>query len=88
MTTPTRFFSVPALIELDELSDVELATIDEATYRPHPGQEMGALHPVVWTRAVGKGRMVYVALGHTPESYGDPNLTRIIANAMRWVARR
>lgn len=65
-----------------------LAAIDEATYRPHPGQEMGALHPVIWTRAVGKGRMVYVALGHTPESYDDPNLTRIIANAMRWVARK
>lgn len=34
MTTPTCFFSVPALIELDELSDVELATIDERRDRP------------------------------------------------------
>lgn len=64
-----------------------LAAIDEQTFRSSPGQEMGALHPVIWTRAVGEGRVVYVALGHTPESYGDPNLQRIIANAMRWVAQ-
>lgn len=64
-----------------------LAAIDEKTYRPSPGQEMGAQHPVIWTRAVGKGRVVYVALGHTPESYGDPNLRRIIANALLWVAQ-
>ena len=63
-----------------------LAAIDERTYRSHPGQEMGALHPVIWTRGVGKGRVAYIALGHTPESYDDPNLQRIIANAMRWVA--
>lgn len=65
-----------------------LAAIDETTYRPHPGQEMGALHPVIWTRQVGRGRVVYAALGHTPESYDDPNFARIIANALRWVVRR
>lgn len=65
-----------------------LATIDERSFRPHPGQEMGTSHPVIWTRTVGRGRMVYAALGHTPESYDDPNFARIIANSMRWVARR
>lgn len=62
-----------------------LATLDETTYRPSKGQEMGALHPLVWTRQVGRGRIVYSALGHVPEAYDDPANRRLICNAIRWV---
>ncbi|MGK6318176.1 ThuA domain-containing protein [Sphingomonas sp. DT-204] len=65
-----------------------LATIDEGSYRPPQGKAMGKLHPVIWARQVGRGRVVYAALGHMPEAYDDPNFRRIIANALRWVAKR
>lgn len=63
-----------------------LASIDPASYRAAPGQTM-ADHPVVWTHRIGEGRVVYSALGHRPQAYDDPNYRRILANALRWLAR-
>lgn len=76
-------FAAPPRAEGTEV----LATLDEATYRPDPRQKMGAIHPVIWTRQVGKGRVVFSALGHRPEGYDDPNYRRLIANAVRWTSR-
>ena len=64
-----------------------LATIEERSYRPGP-LAMGRTHPIAWTRNVGKGAVFYSAIGHTPESYDDPNYRRILANALTWAARR
>lgn len=63
-----------------------LATLDETSYRPSDKLAMGADHPIVWTRMLGRGRIVYSALGHTPEAYDDANYRRLIGNAIRWSA--
>jgi hypothetical protein len=63
-----------------------LARIDEASYRPGAKLMMGA-HPVVWINPTTKGRVVYSALGHSPESYDDPNYHRMLTNAIRWAAQ-
>jgi type 1 glutamine amidotransferase len=63
-----------------------IARIDEASYHPGTKLAMGA-HPVIWTSPAAKGRIVYSALGHAPESYDDPNYRRILTNAVRWAAR-
>ena len=63
-----------------------LARIDEASYRPGAELAMGT-HPVIWTNPKANGRVVYSALGHTPEAYDDPNHRRILVNAIRWAAR-
>lgn len=63
-----------------------LARVDEASYRPGKGLAMGR-HPVIWTNPETKGRVVYSALGHTPEAYDDPTHRRILANAIRWAAQ-
>ncbi|NML92407.1 ThuA domain-containing protein [Novosphingobium olei] len=61
--------------------------LDEASYAPGTGfgrdLRMGD-HPIAWTRAVGKGRMAYSAIGHRPEVYADPNNRRLIENALAW----
>ncbi len=62
-----------------------LARIDEASYRP--GRAMGTDHPIAWTGAWGRGRVVAMTLGHRPEAYDDANYRRMLANAMRWVGR-
>lgn len=65
-----------------------VARIDEASYRPGAKLAMGADHPVIWSNPRAGGRVVYSALGHTREAYDDPNYRRVLANAIRWAARR
>ena len=65
-----------------------LATVDEASYeRGGPGSAklaMGKDHPVIWSRCLGKGRVLYSALGHTGESFAEPEMRRLMTNALGW----
>ena len=60
-----------------------LISIDEATYDPEKSP-MGADHPMVWWHAVGKGRVFYSALGHTPETYLEPDFRAFMQGAISW----
>lgn len=68
-----------------------LATLDEASYSPKGlfGSDiaMGKDHPIVWTRCVGKGRALYSALGHTAESFAEPQHRQLLAGAVAWSLR-
>lgn len=64
-----------------------LATLDERTYTPGD-LAMGADHPIVWTRCVGRGRAFYSAIGHRPEAYAVPQHARLLAQAVAWAADR
>jgi uncharacterized protein len=44
--------------------------------------------PLAWTRVQGKSRVVYLQLGHGPSAYNDPNFQRLVAQSIRWTARR
>lgn len=48
-------------------------TVDEATYK---GGENGKFHPVAWYQEFDGGRMFYTALGHTKESYTNPDFLK------------
>ncbi|MCP4468721.1 MAG: ThuA domain-containing protein [Halieaceae bacterium] len=68
-----------------------LATIDEASYQPiekFMGNErdlsMGD-HPVVWSNCVGKGRSVYLTMGHKADAFEQPNVQRLIVNSVLWL---
>ena len=63
-----------------------LATVDESTYTLPERLVMGRVHPVVWTRCVGKGRSIFSALGHQADSYSEPAHRRLIGNAIQWAA--
>ena len=60
-----------------------LATADETTYTPGRST-MGTDHPMVWTHCVGKGPVFYSAIGHTPETYSEPNHLQLLENAIAW----
>lgn len=60
-----------------------IASLDEKSFH---GGTMGSDHPVVWTRTIGKGRLWYTALGHTEESYSEPNFIRHIAGGIQFAA--
>jgi type 1 glutamine amidotransferase len=60
-----------------------LATLDEATYT---GGMMGADHPIAWCHRYRGGRAFYTALGHTSESYAEPEFRRHLLGGIRWAA--
>jgi type 1 glutamine amidotransferase len=61
-----------------------LLSIDEATYS---GGTMGD-HPMAWSREFEGGRAFYTALGHTSESYAEPDFRAHLEGAIRWAGRR
>lgn len=69
-----------------------VATLDENSYKPGPSRfggaplEMGADHPIAWTRCVGKGRSFYSAIGHRPETYSDSNHLKLLEQAVKWAS--
>ena len=68
-----------------------LVSVDENTYKPAGlfGKDlrMGD-HPMVWWHCVGKGRVIYSAFGHDPESFSQPVYERLLTNAVTWAAHR
>ena len=66
-----------------------LATVDETTYEPFPERvRMGKPHPVIWSRCIGKGRVIFSSLGHKAETYAEPLHQLLIGNAIRWARGR
>lgn len=69
-----------------------LLSLDESTYtrkgRFGANLDMGADHPLAWTRCMGKGRMFYSAIGHLPETYNQVHHVRLLEDAIAWSASR
>lgn len=60
-----------------------LVTIDESTYA---GGTLGADHPLSWCRKVRQGRFWYTAMGHTDESFQEPDFLRHVLGGIEQVA--
>lgn len=43
--------------------------------------------PVAWIKRYGKGRVFASTIGHTAESFDDPEVARMYAEAIKWVLR-
>ncbi len=41
---------------------------------------------ILWTRDVGKGRVVYNALGHGKEAWSNPNWQKLVVQSVLWAA--
>lgn len=52
------------------------------TEEPTSGKVIG------WARNLDTGRVVYLQLGHDHQAYENPNYRKLVANAIRWTARR
>lgn len=49
------------------------------------GEHAGRAHPVLWARAVGRGRVVTDLLGHGTASIEHPTHRRILGRAVAWL---
>lgn len=61
-----------------------LLTLDEESYS---GGIMGARHPLSWYHAYDGGRAWYTAMGHTSETYAEPEYLAHILGGIMWAAR-
>ncbi|MEW2431512.1 ThuA domain-containing protein [Micromonospora sp. NPDC047644] len=62
-----------------------LASLDEKSYTPGAGA-MGADHPVAWCQDYDGGRSWYTGLGHTRESYAEPEFLSHLLGGIRTAA--
>jgi uncharacterized protein len=62
-----------------------LIKIDEKSYK---GGENGDNHPMAWYHEYEGGRAFYTELGHTDESYSDPNYLKHILGGILWVSEK
>ena len=44
--------------------------------------------PLAWVRTQGKSRVVFIQLGHGPEAFENANYRKVVAQSIRWTARR
>ncbi|MGL4742866.1 MAG: ThuA domain-containing protein, partial [Dermatophilaceae bacterium] len=58
-----------------------LMTVDENSYN---GGEMGADHPIAWYHEFDGGRSWYTGLGHTAESYAEPNMLKHLLGGIQY----
>jgi type 1 glutamine amidotransferase len=63
-----------------------LISIDETSYSPGES-EMDGDHPIAWYHEYDGGRSFYTALGHTAESYSEPEFMAHVKGGIEWAAR-
>lgn len=62
-----------------------LISIDEGSYAPGES-EMDGDHPIAWYHEYDGGRSFYTALGHTSESYSEPDFMAHVKGGIEWAA--
>tara|TARA_R110002049_G_scaffold295586_3_gene483022 strand:+ start:1262 stop:2125 length:864 start_codon:yes stop_codon:yes gene_type:complete len=62
-----------------------LLTLDESSYK---GGENGSFHPIAWCQEFDGGRSFYTALGHTKESYSEPEFRQHILGGILYCLKR
>jgi hypothetical protein len=77
----------PFIVE-DELYRLELDP-DPGTTVLASGHSLAGsdVHPLLWTRTFGRGRVVGLTLGHDGGAHENSSYRRLLRNAVRWVAR-
>jgi type 1 glutamine amidotransferase len=65
-----------------------LIALDEARMDPtaYPADVRVGYHPLAWTHEHHGFRAFYTALGHTPESYGEPLFMQMLERGIEWAA--
>lgn len=62
-----------------------LLSLDETSYTPG-NAHMDGDHPIAWYHEYEGARAFYTALGHTDESYAEPEFLGHVAGAIEWAA--
>lgn len=84
---PDEWIRTDEWYEIDRVNhDVNvLLDIDETSYRRFRPAHEGDRRPLAWYHEFEGGRSWYTALGHTIESYSEPEFLRHVLGGIRWV---
>jgi len=69
-----------------ETGSTILLALDETSYKTDSmfgNASMPGEHPIAWMHALGEGRVVYSAIGHTAETYSLPAYREFISNVIK-----
>lgn len=68
-----------------------LLALDETSYDTQetvfPDPTMPGEHPIVWTHSIGKGAVIYSAIGHTAATYELPDYREFLVRSINHLAR-
>jgi hypothetical protein len=70
-----------------KLADVQRTVLAKFKERP-PGSDPKANMDIIWVREVGKGRVLYNALGHGKEAWENPAWQKITLQGICWATGR
>jgi type 1 glutamine amidotransferase len=76
---------------VDEEYTHTLAKVDRevlAQFKERPKDSKGTNNDILWTRTLGKGRVVYNALGHGKEAWENPQWQKLTVQSILWAAGR
>jgi type 1 glutamine amidotransferase len=69
-----------------------LLVLDESSYdteeRFFPEPTMPGEHPIAWTHSVGRGTVIYSAMGHTAETYANDDYREFIRRSISQLVAR
>lgn len=68
-----------------QLADVERKVLAKFRERPEKSDQKANMD-IIWTREIGKGRVVYNALGHDKEAWENPAWQKITLQSIFWAA--
>lgn len=68
--------------------DVSYILAESVNERGHTFKDLGTRSPAVWAYDYGKGRVVYLAPGHTVPALWNPEHEKLQQNAVRWLQRQ
>ncbi|MEO0571957.1 MAG: ThuA domain-containing protein [Bacteroidota bacterium] len=63
-----------------------LLSLDESSYEAEPELKMGSDHPFTWYHYYDGGRSFFTSLGHTIETYQNPNYQKMIEGGILWAS--
>jgi type 1 glutamine amidotransferase len=79
----------PFTIEDEEykhsFADVERKVLAKFRERPEKSDQKANMD-ILWTREVGKGKVVYTGLGHGKEAFSNPEWQKLVVQAVLWTA--
>jgi type 1 glutamine amidotransferase len=70
----------------DEHYEFEFADDDHVVLAQRERSD-GQQIPVLYTREVGEGRVVYLAMGHDLRVWGEPSFQQLVRQSIAWIAR-
>ncbi len=84
---PGEWIRTDEWYEIDRVNlDVNtLLEIDETSYRRDRPPSPGDRRPMAWYHEFEGGRVFYTALGHTTESYSEPEFLQHVLGGIQWV---